>query len=71
MYMAGILFKHEMTELVTLTTTPNRKCSVYHKRMPVLIPSEYTEYWLNASTEEITPLLNHVNDEMIHISRAE
>lgn len=67
LYMAGILFKHEVTELVTLTTAPNAKCSEYHKRMPVLILPHHSEYWFNASAEDISPLLTHVHDDMIHV----
>lgn len=69
MYMAGILFKHEMTELVTLTTSPNAKCSPYHKRMPVL--PHHTEYWFRASHEELLPLLAPLNDEMVNIYNTE
>jgi putative SOS response-associated peptidase YedK len=71
MYMAGILFKHEMTELVTLTTAPNAKCSQYHKRMPLLILPHHTEYWFNANTEQVTQLLTHVGDEMINVYNAD
>ena len=71
LYMAGILFKHEITELVTLTTAPNAKCSEYHKRMPVLISPEQTENWFNANLDVVTPLLGHVSDEMINVSKAD
>ena len=70
LYMAGILFKHEMTELVTLTTTPNTKCSAYHKRMPVLISPEHTMDWFNLNSAQVAPLFRYVNDEMINIYKA-
>jgi len=71
LYMAGILFLHEMTELVTLTTQPNGKCSQYHKRMPVIILPEDNDYWFNASTEQISPLMNAVNDDVINIKKSD
>jgi putative SOS response-associated peptidase YedK len=71
LYMAGILFKHEITELVTLTTAPNAKCSEYHKRMPVLILPEDIEHWFNSNLDVVTPLLRHVSDEMINVNRVD
>ncbi|NQY87425.1 MAG: SOS response-associated peptidase [Colwellia sp.] len=67
LYMAGILFKNEMTELVTLTTAPNEKCAQYHKRMPVLILPEDKDYWFGSSIEQLVPLMNHVNEKFIDI----
>jgi len=69
LYMAGILFQHEMTELVTLTTEPNAKCAQFHKRMPVLILPEQAQYWFNASVDELEPLLTAVSDEIIKVTR--
>lgn len=71
LYLAGILFKHEFTELVTLTTAPNTKCSKYHKRMPVLILPEHIDYWFSSDSEQVTPLLNHVSNEMIDVRKAD
>jgi putative SOS response-associated peptidase YedK len=71
LYMAGILFEHEITELVTLTTAPNVKCGEYHKRMPVLILPEHANYWFNSDNEQVVPLLNHVNEEMINVFNAD
>ncbi|WP_114324876.1 SOS response-associated peptidase [Candidatus Colwellia aromaticivorans] len=71
LYMPGILFKHEITELVTLTTTPNTKCGEYHKRMPVFILPEHTEHWFNSNSKQVAPLLEHVSDEMINICKAD
>jgi len=67
LYMGGILFQHELTELVTLTTKPNIKCGQYHKRMPVLIAHEDKESWFQSSPQDLEPLLQHVNNEMIHV----
>ena len=69
LFMAGISFQHEFTELVTLTTKPNMKCGQYHKRMPVLIVNEDKESWFQSSPQDLEPLLQHVNNEMIHVER--
>lgn len=71
LYMAGILFKKEHTELVTLTTTPNPKCAQYHQRMPVLVYPENTHNWFSATTEELSPLLLPVHEDIIKVSKAE
>jgi len=67
LYMAGILFKGDLSELVTLTTKPNKTCAEYHKRMPVLIEPENIEYWFNADVNKLEPLFNNVNEEMINV----
>lgn len=67
LYMAGILFQHEHNELVTLTTKPNDKCGYYHKRMPALILAKDKDCWFNAPTQELEPLLQHVEDRVIHV----
>lgn len=69
LYMAGILFQHEFTELVTLTTKPNNKCSQYHKRMPVLISAQDKEYWFNSSPQQVTPLFKCIDENFINIER--
>ncbi len=69
LFMAGILFQHEFTELVTLTTKPNFKCGQYHKRMPVLIANEDKDYWFQSSAQEVEPLCQHVANEMINVKR--
>ena len=56
--MAGILFQHEFTELVTLTTKPNLKCGQYHKRMPVLIAGDDKDFWLQSSPQDLDPLFS-------------
>ncbi|MCJ8320773.1 MAG: SOS response-associated peptidase [Colwellia sp.] len=71
LYMAGILFKHEITELVTLTTAPSKTCALYHKRMPVLISPENKDDWFSSSTEQLGLLMSSVNDEMINVKRSE
>jgi len=71
LYMAGILFQHEYTELVTLTTKPNDKCNQYHKRMPALVLAKDKDYWFNSSPEELKPLLQHVEERVIHVERAD
>ena len=71
LYMAGILFQHEHTELVTLTTKPNGKCSQYHQRMPVLVLAKDKENWFNSSPQQLEPLLQHVENRIIHVERAD
>lgn len=71
LYMAGILFKHEFTELVTLTTKANLKCGQYHKRMPVFIADQNKEHWFQSSSQQVQPLLQQMNDEMIHVEHAD
>lgn len=67
LYMAGILFHHEHTELVTLTTKPNEKCGQYHKRMPLFILPEDKDYWLNSNAEEVEPLLTGLDEQLINV----
>ena len=69
LYMAGILFKHEVTELITLTTAPNETCGHYHKRMPALILPENTEYWSNSPAEQLAPLMHCVDDNQIKVQK--
>lgn len=66
--MAGIYFETELgTELVTLTTAPNKKCAAIHKRMPVLIEPTDAEQWFGGSAEEIKPLLLPVHSDTISL----
>jgi len=67
LYMAGILFQHEHTELVTLTTQPNDKCGQYHKRMPALILSKDKDNWFNSSVQDVKPLLTHLDENIINV----
>ncbi len=71
LYMAGILFKHEVTELVTLTTIPNPKCAQYHKRMPVLILPKDKDKWFSSSIEPLEELMTHVNEKIIDIQKSD
>lgn len=71
LYMAGVLFKHEIIELVTLTTVPNNKCSQYHKRMPVLILPKDKDNWFSASTEQLPLLMANVGEDLIDVQRSD
>lgn len=68
LYMAGILFQHEVTELVTMTTTPNATCAQYHKRMPVFVEDNQVDYWFEAEPDALTPLCEPLNENTISIS---
>lgn len=69
LYMAGILFKHEYTELVTLTTQPNKRCGQYHKRMPALVLARDKDDWFNASPQELSLMLKPIEDRVINIEQ--
>lgn len=69
-YMAGITYQSEFPQLVTLTTSPNEKCKLYHKRMPVLILPENINYWFNAATEHLPPVMQAVHNDMINVTKA-
>lgn len=71
LYMAGILFEHEHTELVTLTTEPNRTCAQYHQRMPALVLARDKELWFNSPSQQLEPLLQHLDERVIHVKREE
>jgi len=66
--MAGILFKHEITELITLTTTPNQKCTQYHKRMPVFILPQHKDYWFSSTVDQLAPLMKAIPEQMINVN---
>jgi len=68
LYMAGILFKHEITELITLTTTPNQKCAEYHKRMPVFILPQHKDYWFSSTVDQLAPLMKAIPEQMINVN---
>lgn len=70
LYMAGILFQNEQTELVTLTTKPNDICGQYHTRMPALVLARDKDIWFNVSLQELDPLLKHVENRVIRVKRA-
>lgn len=69
LYMAGILFQHEHTELVTLTTQPNNTCRKYHKRMPALILAKDKDDWFNSPPHQLEPLLQAVEERVIHVEQ--
>ena len=68
-YMAGLLYNPGSPQVVTLTTTPNKKCSEIHHRMPVLIQPNNIDYWFNASVAELPPLFDALDDEQIQIKK--
>jgi len=66
-YMAGILYNPEAPQLVTLTTSPNEKCSQYHKRMPVLILPTQINNWFNSPTNELAPSMKPIHENIIGV----
>lgn len=68
LYMAGIWYENDTHQLVTLTTSPNPKCATYHQRMPVLILPEDIDYWFSARVDELSPLLQAVDENVVDIS---
>ncbi|REL28599.1 SOS response-associated peptidase [Thalassotalea euphylliae] len=68
--MAGILYDLAAPKLVTLTTSPNEKCGEIHQRMPVLIQPAHIDYWFNAQPDELSPLMDAINDDHISIKLA-
>jgi len=67
--MAGILYNPQRPQLVTLTTSPNTKCSEIHQRMPVLIAPENIEYWFNANPNQLMPIMTAADEDIIKINR--
>jgi len=66
--MAGIWFEtDDVPQIVTLTTRPNERCAAIHKRMPVLIKPEDVDYWFNSSAENLQPLIEPIDGEMLSI----
>ena len=66
--MAGIWYQAAtgISNLVTLTTTPNEKCGEYHKRMPVMILPENAEYWFQSTVHQLSPLFEAIDESMIN-----
>jgi putative SOS response-associated peptidase YedK len=56
-----------ISNLVTLTTTPNEKCGEYHKRMPVLVLPQNVEYWFQSLVEQLSPLFEAIDESIIDI----
>ena len=38
--------------------------------MPVIVLPENIDYWFNARTEQLQPLMQSVNSEMINVSKS-
>ncbi len=70
LYMAGMIFLNEKTELVTLTTTANENCINYHRRMPFLVAPSEIGFFLNANSDQLKPLLNKAMPENIKVEQA-
>lgn len=72
LYMAAIGYQQtpNNNELVTLTTSPNEKCAMYHKRMPVFVLPENIEQWFHATPQQVYPLMHSVESDMITVQRA-
>ena len=70
--MAGIWYQavNETPQIVTLTTSPNKKCSQYHKRMPVLILPQNAEYWFKSPVEQLSPMFEAIDESIIDIKAA-
>lgn len=67
-FMGGIWFESELgTELVTLTTEPNKKCADIHKRMPVIIHPDEIDLWLQGSPEGVQALINPIDQKLIKL----
>ncbi|MDV6249849.1 SOS response-associated peptidase [Vibrio sp. EA2] len=57
-YMAGIAVDNGR-ELVTLTTEPNKQCSEFHHRMPLLIPDKQVLDWISGEGKSVYQLLDN------------
>jgi putative SOS response-associated peptidase YedK len=60
----------EIETMAILTTAANATVSVLHDRMPVIIPPEQFELWLDCrpgTTAEIAPLLAPAPDDLLDI----
>ena len=68
LYMAGIWFEAETPQLVTLTTSPNKKCAEYHKRMPALVLPENIDYWFQSPPDQLGPVLMPVSPDLISVN---
>ncbi len=61
---------NETPKLVTLTTAPNGKCSEYHKCMPVIVLPKNVEYWFQSPMEQLFPLFEAIDENIIDIKAA-
>jgi putative SOS response-associated peptidase YedK len=66
--MAGIWFGGATeARLVTLTTSPGKRCAEIHNRTPLLIDPENVSLWLNESAIELGPMLAENREDHIVI----
>ncbi len=68
LFMAGIAL-NDGKDLVTLTTEPNKQCSVFHHRMPLLIPNEDVMDWISGEGKRIYELLDNQFSKTLMIKR--
>ena len=69
--MAGIWFEgEEQSQLVTLTTKPNKQCAEIHKRMPVLINPQQVEAWFGLNAEDVRKMLIAIDGDDILIEKS-
>nr|WP_319533831.1 SOS response-associated peptidase family protein [uncultured Vibrio sp.] len=66
LYMAGIAL-NDGKELVTLTTEPNKQCSAFHHRMPLLIPDKKVLDWISGEGKSVYKLLDNQFSETLMI----
>ncbi|WP_440878086.1 SOS response-associated peptidase [Vibrio natriegens] len=70
LYMAGIAL-NEAKDLVTLTTEPNKQCSEFHHRMPLLIPDNEVLNWISGEGKSVYKLLDNQFNETLTIKNAD
>lgn len=68
--MAGVWYQTPTPQLVTLTTAPNEKCGQYHKRMPVIVLPQNSEFWFESPVEQLVPLFEAIDESIIDIVTA-
>jgi len=68
--MAAVWYQTPTPQLVTLTTAPNEKCAQYHKRMPVLVLPQNSEFWFQSRAEQLFPLFEAIDESNISINAA-
>ncbi len=70
--MAGIFYDYDQgAQLVTLTTHPNNRCAQIHDRMPLLILPENIDCWFNSTAEQVRPLLEPIDSDLIEVQKCE
>lgn len=69
MLMGGIVFKSDDgPRLVTFTTAPTPECAKYHDRMPLIVPPDAVDFWLNSSVDQLSPLFHALPDDAVKIT---